>query len=73
MITEVRHYWVFDGLPSKEDVIATINAAKEHNCAIILNWKGPGYQWHGDTYKCAISPDDDPDKIFDSLPKSYGL
>lgn len=73
MITETRHYRVVDGLPSKQDIVDAIEAAKKHQCSVILNWKGPGYLWHGDTYSCIVSQDDDPDNIFDSLPKSYGL
>jgi hypothetical protein len=73
MITETRHYQVVDGIPCKQDIVDAIEAAKKHQCSIILNWKGPGYQWHGDTYSCTVSPDDDQDNIFDSLPKSYGV
>ena len=73
MITETRHYRVVDGLPSKQDIVDAIEAAKSHRCSVILNWKGPGYPWHGDTYSCTVSPDDDPDNIFDSLSKSYGV
>jgi hypothetical protein len=73
MITETRHYQVVDGLPSKQDIVDAIEAAKKHQCSIILNWKGPGYTWYWDTYSCIVSPDDDPDNIFDSLPKSYGV
>jgi hypothetical protein len=73
MITETRHYQVVDGLPSRQDIVDAIEAAKKRQCTIILNWKGPGYQCNGDTYSCTISPDDDPDKIFNSLPKTYGL
>ena len=73
MITETRHYKVDDGIPSRQDIADAIEAAKKHQCAVILNWKGPGYAFNGDTYSRTISPDDDPDNIFDSLPKSYGL
>lgn len=73
MITETRHYQVVDGLPSRQDIVDAIEAAKKHQCPVILNWKGTGYPYYGDTYKRTISPDDDPDKIFDSLPKTYGL
>ena len=73
MITEVRHYWVIDGCPTKDDIVATINAAKEHNCAIMLNWKGPGYPWYGDTYKRLVTPDSNPDDVYESLPKTYGV
>ena len=73
MITETRHYQVVDGLPSRKDIVDAIEAAKKHGCVVILNWRGPGYPWYGDTYNCTISPDDDPDAIYDSLPKSYGI
>ena len=73
MITATRHYRVVDGLPSKQDIVDAIEAAKSHRCSVILNWKGPGYPWYGDTYSCTVSPDDDPDNIFGSLPKSYGV
>ena len=68
MITATRHYRVVDGLPSKQDIVDAIEAAKSHRCSVI-----PGYPWYGDTYSCTVSPDDDPDNIFDSLPKSYGV
>ena len=73
MITETRHYQVVDGLPSKQDIVDAIEAAKKHQCSVILNWKGPGYPLYRDTYRCTVSQDDDPDKIFDSLSKSYGV
>lgn len=73
MITETIHYRVDDGIPSRQDIVDAIEAAKKHGCLVILNWKGPGYQWHGDTYSRTISQDDDPDTIYDSLPKTYGL
>lgn len=74
MIYKVSHYWVGnDCIPSIEDIKAAIEAAKNENCTICLHWKGPGYKWHGDTYSRDITAGSDAEKIFDSIPKIYGL
>ena len=73
MIRETRDYWVVDGNPSKEDIVVAVEEAKKHGCDIMLHWKGPGYMWHGDTYQRLISSDTNPDEMFDSLPKVYGV
>ena len=73
MIKEVRQYWVESGTPTKEDIEDAIKAAKKHKCDVELHWKGPGYRYYGDTYSRTISPDSDADKIYESLPKVYGI
>ena len=73
MIAEYKHYWVKEGVPTLQDVIDAIDAAKKNNCNIFLNWKGPGYPWYRDTYKCEIHPDSNATEIYESLPKCYGV
>lgn len=74
MIYEVKEYWVADGAtPKEEDIKNAISAARKKKCTIRLNWKGPGWRWHGDTYHVEISKDDDVNEIMESLPKIYGL
>lgn len=73
MIHQVLEYWVDQGTPTKEDIEAAIQAAIEHNCHICLHWKGPGYQWYGDTYSRTVTPESDVNAVFDSLPKVYGI
>ena len=62
-----------DGIPSLDDIVVAIEAAKTHGCDVQLNWKGPGYAWHGDRYSCIVSSDSDANEIFNALPKIYGL
>lgn len=74
MIYKVSHYWVEDGhAASIEDIVDAIEAAKKENCTVRLHWKGPGYEWYGDTYSIDITADSDVDEVCNSLPKSYGL
>ena len=74
MIYKVSHYWVEDGhTPSIEDIEDAIEAAKKENCTVCLHWKGPGYEWYGDTYSRDITADSDLNEVYNSLPKSYGL
>ena len=74
MIYKVLHYWVGnDSTPTIEDFKEAIDVAKHENCTVCLHWKGPGYKWHGDTYSRDVTADSDAEKIFDSIPKIYGL
>lgn len=73
MIKEYKQYWVEDGTPTKEDIVDAVKAAKKHKCNVQLHWKGPAYRYYGDTYSRTITPDSNPDDIFNSLPKVYGV
>ena len=74
MIYKVSHYWVEDGhAASIEDIEDAIEAAKKENCTVRLHWKGPGYEWYGDTYSIDITPDSDLNEVCNSLPKTYGI
>lgn len=73
MIYKVEDYWVADGQqPTIEDVREAAEIAKKCGHTVCLHWKGPGYQWYADTYSRDITPDSDPEKIFNTLPKIYG-
>ncbi len=73
MIHKVVNYWVSDGTPTKEDIIDAIAAAEKEGCTVCLHWKGPGYRWYGDTYSRDVTAESNPDEIYNSLPKMYGL
>jgi hypothetical protein len=74
MIYEVKEYWVYNGLPSLLDLMDARDIAKKNNCKVILNWKGPGWQWYGDTYRVEIEADSDVEEIIENLNNTvYGL
>lgn len=73
MIHKVVNYWVSDGTPTKKDIIDAIAAAEKEGCTVCLHWKGPGYRWYGDTYSRDVTAESNPDEIYNSLPKVYGL
>ena len=73
MIYIVVHYWVYDGTPTQEDIVAAISAAEKEDCTVCLHWRGPGYKWYGDTYSRDITAKSDPNEVYDSLPKVYGI
>ena len=74
MIYRIVDYWVAEGMtPTLDDVKDAVEAAKKHGCTVRLNWKGPGYRWHGDTYSTDVTSESDAQEIYNNLPKSYGL
>lgn len=73
MIYKIVDYWVDKGTPTKEDIVDAIAAAEKEGCTVCLNWYGPGYTWYGDTYSKKVTAESNPDEIYDSLPKIYGI
>ena len=77
MIFEVKDLYVADDLtPTKDDIMAAINYAKEKNVTVHLHWSGPGYQWYPSEkwgYIRTITPESKFEDVWDSLPKMYGV
>lgn len=70
MIKEVKTIMVLDHkAPSFNDIEEAKAIAIENHCLIKIEWSIP----YSGNYHKLISEYDDPEEIFDSLPKVYGL
>lgn len=70
MIKEMKTMMVLDHkTPSLNDIKEAKAIATENHCLVRIEWSIP----YSGNYRKLISGYDDPEEIFDSLPKIYGV
>ena len=71
MLIEVKEFFVapIGNTPSLDDCIDAINLAIKYDCLIKMRW----YVQYSGKYEKIVSANDNEQKIYDSLPKVYGV